>query len=78
MIYSSKAILPTHLDYGVPMIRAYDEYNIWVDWATITQPRINGQVERANGMVLLGLKPRIFNWLNKFGARRVAELPLVL
>ena len=29
-------------------------------------------------MVLLGLKPRIFYRLNKFGARWVAELPVVL
>ena len=28
-------------------------------------------------MVLQGLKPRIFNWLNKFGRRWVAELPAV-
>jgi hypothetical protein len=26
----------------------------------------NGQVERANGMILQGLKPRISNDLNKF------------
>ena len=37
-----------------------------------------GQVERTNGIVLLGLKPRIFNRLNKFGGRWVAELPAVL
>ncbi|XP_066358478.1 uncharacterized protein [Miscanthus floridulus] len=29
-------------------------------------------------MLLQGLKPRIFNRLNKFGARWVAELPTVL
>ena len=29
-------------------------------------------------MLLQGLKPRIFNRLNKFGARWVAELPAVL
>ena len=29
-------------------------------------------------MVLQGLKPRIFNRLNKFGSRWVAELPTVL
>ena len=29
-------------------------------------------------MVLQGLKPRIFNRLNKFSARWVAELPAVL
>ena len=29
-------------------------------------------------MLLQGLKPRIFNQLNKFGVHRVAELPMVL
>ena len=48
-------------------LRFYDDYHIRVDWATMAHPRMNGQVERANGMVLQGLKPRIFNWLNKFG-----------
>ena len=44
------------------------EYHIRVDWAVVAHPRMNGQVEHANGMVLQGLKPRIFNRLNKFGA----------
>ena len=39
---------------------------------------MNGQVERANGMLLWGLKPRIFSWLHKFSTRWVAELPVVL
>ena len=38
----------------------------------------NGQVERANGMILQGLKPRIFNKLNKFGRRWLTELPSVI
>ena len=48
-------------------LQFYDEYHIHVDWAAVVHPRTNGQVERANGMVLQGLKPRIFNRLNKFG-----------
>ena len=48
-------------------LRFCDEYHIHVDWAAVAHPRTNGQVNCANGMVLLGLKPRIFNWLNKFG-----------
>ena len=43
---------------GRKFIRFYDEQHIWT----------NRQVERANGMLLQGLKPRIFNRLNKFGA----------
>ncbi|XP_066354405.1 uncharacterized protein [Miscanthus floridulus] len=39
---------------------------------------MNGLVECANDMLLQGLKPRIFNRLNKFSARWVTELPAVL
>jgi len=39
---------------------------------------MNGQVERANDMVLQGLKPRIFIRMNKFGGRLVVKLPAVL
>ena len=39
---------------------------------------MNGQVKHVDGMVLQGLKPRIFNQLNKFGRRWVMEVPTVL
>jgi transposase InsO family protein len=38
----------------------------------------NGQVERANGMILQGFKPRIYNDLNKFGKQWMKELPSVV
>jgi transposase InsO family protein len=44
-------------------------HHIRVDWAAVAHPMTNGQVERANGMILQGLKPRIYNDLNKFGKR---------
>ena len=44
----------------------------------MAHPQTNGQVERANGMILQGLKPRIFNKLNKFGWRWLTELPSVI
>jgi hypothetical protein len=49
-----------------------------VDWAVVAHPMTNGQVERANGMILQGLKPRIYNDLNKFGKRWIKELPSVV
>jgi transposase InsO family protein len=55
-----------------------ENHHIWVDWAAVAHPMTNGQVERANGMILQGLKPRMYNDLNKFGKRWMKELPLVV
>ena len=35
-------------------------------------------MERANGMILQGLKPRIYNQLKKFGKKWLAEFPSVI
>jgi hypothetical protein len=37
---------------GKKFIGFYDNNHIWVDWVAMAHPRTNGQVERANGMVL--------------------------
>jgi hypothetical protein len=55
-----------------------DDNNIRMDWSIVAYPKTNGHVERANGMLLQGLKPRIFKRLEKFRPRWVAELPSVL
>ena len=55
-----------------------DGYDIRIDWASVGHPRTNGQVERANGMVLQGLKPRIFDQLKKYAGRWVAKVPTIL
>jgi hypothetical protein len=48
------------------------------NWSAVAHPKMNVQVERVNGMILQGLKPRIFKRLDKFRARWVAELPSLL
>jgi len=63
---------------GRKFLEFCDRHHIRVDWATVAHPKTNGQVERANGMILHGLKPRIFNRLNKFGKRWLKELPAVV
>jgi hypothetical protein len=54
------------------------DHYIHVDWSVVAHPRSNGQVEHANVMILQGLKPRIFNDLNKFSKWWLTELPLVI
>ena len=46
-----------------------DGYDIRIDWASVGNPHTNGQVEQANGMVLQGLKPCIFDRLKKYVGR---------
>jgi transposase InsO family protein len=53
-------------------------HHIRVDWAAVAHPMTNGQVESANSMILQGLKPRIYNDLNKLGKRWIKELPSVV
>jgi transposase InsO family protein len=55
-----------------------DDHHIRVDWAAVAHPQTNGQVERANGMILQGLKPRIFDRLNKSGRKWLRKLSSVI
>jgi hypothetical protein len=62
---------------GKKFLDFYDNHHIRVLWSAIAHPKTNGQVEHANGMVLQGLKPRIFDKLNKHNKKWAAELPSV-
>jgi transposase InsO family protein len=57
---------------GKKFLNFYDDNHIRVDWSGVSHPKMNGQVERVNDMILQGLKPRIFKRLDKFRARWVA------
>lgn len=67
-----------HPVHSKKVLEFYDNYHIRVDWPAVAHPQTNGQVEHANGIILQGLKPRIFNKLNKFGKRWLEELPSVI
>jgi transposase InsO family protein len=54
---------------GKKFLEFCDNRHIHVDWAAIAHPQSNGQVEHANGMILKGLKPKIFDRLNKSGQK---------
>jgi hypothetical protein len=54
---------------GTRFLEFCDKFHIHVDWAAVAHLQTNGQVERANGMILQGLKPRIFDRLDKSGRK---------
>jgi hypothetical protein len=51
---------------GKKFLNFCDDNHIRVDWSAVAHPKMNGQVKRANGMILQCLKPRIFKRLDKF------------
>jgi ribonuclease HI len=63
---------------GRKFLEFCDKFHICVDWVAVAHPKTNGQVELANGMILQGLKPRIFDQLNKSGRKWLQELPAVV
>jgi transposase InsO family protein len=63
---------------GRKFLEFCDKHHIRVDWAAIAHPQTNGQVERANSMILQGLKPRIFDRLNMSSRKWIQELPSVI
>jgi hypothetical protein len=50
--------------------------NVW--YVSVAHPRVNGQVERANGMVLDALKKRLHDAANTKGGKWIKELPNAL
>ena len=55
-----------------------EEMGIKVCFASVSYPRCNGQVERANEEVLKGLKTKVFNKLENRGKNWIEHLPSVL
>jgi hypothetical protein len=55
-----------------------EDSGINVRYVSVTHPRANGQVERANGMVLDALKKRLHDAANTKGGKWIKELPNAL
>ena len=54
------------------------DVGIKINYASVSHPQSNGQVERSNGMILQGLKPIIFYRLKPYAGKWVKELSSVL
>ncbi|WVZ52500.1 hypothetical protein U9M48_003554 [Paspalum notatum var. saurae] len=52
--------------------------SIRVKYVSVAHPRANGQVERANGMILDALKKKIFDKDKKLAGKWIRELPYVV
>ena len=56
----------------------YERSSIDVKYVSVAHPRANGQVERANGIILKGLKKRLYEANSKKGGKWISELPHVV
>jgi hypothetical protein len=56
----------------------YSQKGIWLDLASVAHPQSNGQVEKANGLVLAGIRPRLVEPLERSADCWVEELPSML
>jgi hypothetical protein len=61
-----------------PFARFCEEVGIRLDIASVAHPCTNGQVERSNGLVLSGIKPKLIEPLEKTLGCWLDELPSVL
>jgi transposase InsO family protein len=55
-----------------------EQRSIQIKYASVAHPRANGQVERANGMILEALREKVFDKNEKFAGKWIRELPYVV
>jgi len=55
-----------------------DDRGIVIKYVSVAHPRANGQVERANGMIIDALKKRLYTENNRAPGRWMKELPAVV
>jgi hypothetical protein len=72
-----------HHRFGFPFIAI--EFRNWaqdcgisIDYVSVAHLEANGQVERANGLILARLKPRLYEELEDYGSKWIEELPKVV
>jgi hypothetical protein len=55
-----------------------EQRSIQIKYASVAHPRANGQVERANGMILEALRKKVFDESEKLAGKWIRELPYVV
>jgi hypothetical protein len=55
-----------------------EQRSIQIKYASVGHPRANGQVERANGMILDALRKKMFDKSEKLARKWIRELPYVV
>jgi transposase InsO family protein len=55
-----------------------EQKSIQIKYASVAHLRANGQVERANGMILEALRKKVFDKNEKFAGKWIRELPYVV
>src|SRR4051812_30383920 len=60
------------------LARYASEQGIRLDVAFVAHPQSNGQAERANGLILSGIRPRLVEPLERAPGAWIEELPAVL
>jgi transposase InsO family protein len=55
----------------------YEQRSIQIKYTSVAHPRANGQVERANGMILEALRKKVFDKSEKLAGKWIRELPYV-
>jgi transposase InsO family protein len=55
-----------------------EERSIQIKYASVAHPRANGQVERANGMIIEALRKKVFNKSEKLAGKWIREQPYVV
>jgi hypothetical protein len=55
-----------------------EQRSIQIKYVSVAHPRANGQVKRANGMILEALRKKVFDKNEKFAGKWIGELPYVV
>jgi transposase InsO family protein len=55
-----------------------EQRSIQIKYASVAHPRANGQVERANGMILDVVRKKVFDKSEKLAGKWIRELPYVV